>query len=261
MWRLFYLSVGALLLLALWKACRVSSMRVPVGRTGRSALPAEQPVPWTPSQQRSAGSGQVLDQLTGTQPVQRVANDLLSASLMDKLGVVGGFVVRPPSAYVGAAPGTPRGVGRSAVVWDDAVLTVDDGKDVAVYGEALVWHLAQLCEQCGTLLLARSVQEGLIFIDNRAALIEALHGAYRPFVPGCSNCRGLPVRIPTYEKQRDCGSRFTRKKHAHNFTPGSPGPWTSGDIVWCLDCGKQDIAGCYFSQFHLQPGGGGGVGM
>jgi hypothetical protein len=211
--------------------------------------------------QKSAGRGRVLDQLTGIQPVPHVANDLLSASLLDKLGVAGGFVVRTPSAYVDVVPPTPRGVARSAVVWDDAVLTLDDGKDVSVHGEALVWHLAQLCERCGTLLLPRSVQGGLTFIDNSDELVEALDGAYRPFVPGCPSCRGPSAKIPPYERQWDCASRFSRKKRAHNFTVGSPGPWTSGDMVWCLDCGKQDVAGCYFPLFQILPGGGGGVGM
>lgn len=250
------------LLLAQWKGGRASSERVPSRLTGRSAVPIDRRIQRAAGQQRTVESGRILDQLTGAQPVPPVANDVLSASLMAIFGVAGGVVIRTPAAYVDVPAGTPRGVQRPAVVWDDAVLTVDDGKDVVAYGESLVWHLAQLCERCGTLLLARSVHEGLIFIDNSDELFEALEGSYRPFVTGCSNCRAPSVTIPTYDGERDCAPRFSRKKHPHNFTSETPGPWNTGDIVWCLDCGKQSIAKLYLPTFFTPPSGmGGGFGV
>ena len=98
---------------------------------------------------------------------------------------------------------------------------------------------------------------GLKFIDGRDDLIAALDGNYRPFVPDCSNCRAPSILIPKYEKQRECVERFWRRKAAHNFTQGSPGPWNSGDIIWCLDCGKQASTEPYF--FFQTPAGGAGV--
>jgi len=239
------------------KARRAPSHRVSSHRIGLSTAPSDERIHLPRGQQRCAGGGRVLDQLTGAQPMPPVANDVLSASLMAKLGVAGGVVVRTPAAYIDAPVGTPRGVQRPAVVWDDAVLTVDDGKDVVAYGEPLIWHVAQLCERCGTLLIPRSAHEGLIFTDNSDELIEALDSDYRPFVSGCSSCSAPSVTIPTYERKRDCASPFWRK-HAHNFTRGTPGPWNSGDIIWCLDCGKQSVLKLYLPEFFNPPGGGAG---
>ncbi len=209
--------------------------------------------------QRGGGARarRLLDQLSDPELAQPAGNDPLSVSLLELLGVAGGAVVRTPAAYLGVPAGTPRGVARHAVLWDDAVLTVDDGKNVAFQGERLIWHLAQLCERCGTLLLPRSASEGLKFIDDRDDLIAALDGNYRPFVPDCSNCRAPSILIPKYEKQRECVERFWRRKAAHNFTQGSPGAWNSGDIIWCLDCGKQASTEPYF--IFQTPSGGGGV--
>ena len=241
--------------LAYRKAARATSSNPPSPRIKRSAVPTDERIQST-TLEFTTGTRRVLDQLTGAEPVPPASNDLLSASLMEILGVAGGAVVRTPAAYLGVPAGTPRGVERPAVIWNDAVLTVDDGKDVVVYGEPLIWHLAQLCERCGTLLLARFVRDGLIFIDDSDELLAALDGSYRPFTPGCSNCRVPAILIPKYEKQRDCESRsWRRRKNAHNFTQGSPGLWNSGDIVWCLDCGKQAVAITYLSTFLLPPSG------
>jgi len=248
--------------LAYRKATRATSANPLSPGSKRLAVPTYERTQLTTAHEGTEGTRRVLDQLTGAEPVPPAANDLLSASLMERLGVAGGAVVRTPAAYLGVSAGTPRGVDRPAVIWDDAVLTVDDGKDVVVYGESLIWHLAQLCERCGTLLLARSVDDGLIFIDDSDELIAALDGGYRPFIPGCSNCRGSAMLIPTYDKQRDCESGFwRRKKNAHNFTQGSPGPWNSGDIVWCLDCGKQTYAKSYLTTFLAPPSSGAPMGF
>jgi hypothetical protein len=134
-------------------------------------------------------------------------------------------------------------------MWDDAVLTVDDGKEQRFSGEQLVWHLAQLCERCGTLLIPVSFSRGLVLVHDGADLVAALDGSYRPFVRGCSHCCGPQAPVPEYLAERDCESRYMRKKKVHNFTQGSPGPWNAGDIIWCLRCGKQAYSTAYLPCF------------